>query len=171
MSMTLSGVFISSRRSLMSSVLRIVRDRQVAEDLTQEAYLRAHRAIQAGPIEHLEAFLHRTVRNLAFDHERRRKTREKYERTDADPAEIEQVASQAPNALEILLEREREKALEAALLSLPERARQVWILSQLHGWSYKRIAEHMGVSLSTIYNEAKFVLGHCHDALARLDRP
>ncbi len=168
--MTLSGVFISKRRSLISSVLRIVRDRHIAEDLTQEAYLRAHRAIQTGPIDHIEAFLHRTARNLALDHERRRQTREKYERTDAALVDVEQVATDAPNALDILLDREREQVLDAALLSLPERPRQVWILSQLHGWSYAQVADHLGVSRSTIYNEAKFVLGHCHDALARLDR-
>eukprot|EP01035_Chromulina_nebulosa_P049783 gene49783-67601_t len=85
MSALLNDVFMLHRRSLMGAAFRIVRDRQVAEELAQESYLRVRSAIEAGPIEHIEAFLHQTARNLALDHERRRKTRSRYEEASADP--------------------------------------------------------------------------------------
>lgn len=68
MAASLTSVFLLQRKSLMWRVMRIVRDRHVAEDLAQEAYLRAWRAHEAAPIAHPEGFLHQTARNLALDH-------------------------------------------------------------------------------------------------------
>lgn len=164
------SIFLSKRRSLMSTVMKIVRDRPTAEDLTQETYLRLCRAAAMAPIEHVEAFLHQTARNLALDHERRRKVRERYEPSDLSSADIEQIPAEAPTVEAELIERERLRQFEQILQSLPERARQAWILSQLEGWTYARIAAHLGVSRNTVYNDVKLVLAHCHDAFARLER-
>ena len=41
----LTNIFMGARQSLMWSIMRIVRDRQIAEDLTQEAYIRAKKAM------------------------------------------------------------------------------------------------------------------------------
>jgi RNA polymerase sigma factor (sigma-70 family) len=170
MSALLNSVFLLHRRSLMGAALRIVRDRQTAEDLAQEAYLRARRAIEAGPIEHIEAFLHQTARNLALDHERRRKTRARYEDTQASEQLVENVPADFPSVEASLIERERMARFEQALQQLPERQRRAWVLSQLEGWSYAQIAEHLGVSRNTVYNDVKAVMGHGHDVLARLER-
>lgn len=170
MTVLLNDVFLLHRRSLMGTAFRIVRDRQTAEDLTQEAYLRAHRAIETGPIEHIEAFLHQTARNLAIDYLRRRKTRTRYEDEGVDLQEVENVAADVPTLEAALIEREQMRRFEQVLQGLPERPRRAWILSQIEGWSYAQIAEHLGVSRNTVYNDIKFVMGHCHDALARMER-
>jgi iron complex outermembrane recepter protein len=71
----------------MWSVMRIVKDAQIAEDLAHDAYLRVHRAMESGPVEHLEAFLHQTARNLALDYQRRRRMRGAVElETESDDA-------------------------------------------------------------------------------------
>jgi predicted transcriptional regulator of viral defense system len=59
---------------------------------------------------------------------------------------------------------------EEALLELPVRARTVWALSHVDGWTCQQIAEHLNVSRNTVYNDVKLVIGHCRDALARLER-
>lgn len=166
----LSNIFLLNRSSLVGSVLRIVRDRQTAEDLAQEAYLRACKALETNRIDHLEGFLYQTARNLALDHQRRRKVRERYEETGVSGNEIESVAFDAPSAEEAMIEQEQLRLFDEALCGLPERARKAWALSQLEGWTYARIAEHLGVSRNTVYNDIKLVMGHCHDVLARLDR-
>ncbi|QJP16865.1 sigma-70 family RNA polymerase sigma factor [Starkeya sp. ORNL1] len=170
MSLLLNTAFISQRRSLLGTVLRIVRDRETAEDLAQEAYLRARKAAEKGPIENVEPFLHQTARNLALDHVRRRRTRERYEDASADAQDVENIAADCPSIETKLIERERVRLFEEVMQALPERARRAWALSFLEGWSYASIAEHLGVSRNTVYNDVKLVMGHCHDALARMDR-
>lgn len=170
MSTTLNAAFVRQRRSLLGTVLRIVRDRETAEDLAQEAYLRARKAAETGPIENVEPFLHQTARNLALDHLRRRRRRERHEEPGADMRAIENIPADAPGIEAELIEREQLRMFEAAMQALPERARRAWALSFLEGWPYARIAEHLGVSRNTVYNDVKLVMGHCHDALARLER-
>lgn len=154
----------------MLAALRIVRDRQVAEDLTQETYLRTLQAARTAPIEHVEAFLHKTIRNLALDHLRRRRTRNCYEDASAGERQVQEIPADVPTIEAALIERERLRLFEEALQSLPERARRAWSLSQLEGWPYARIADHLGVSRNTVYNDVKLVMGHCSDALARFER-
>ena len=167
---SVTNVFLNTRRSLMSTVLRIVRDPTTAEDLAHEAYIRVSRAVSVTPIEHVEAFLHQTARNLALDHERRRKVRERYEPASISYEDIEQVAADTPSVETEIIERERMRQFEAILQSLPERARQAWVLAHLEGWSYARIAEHLGVARNTVYNDIKLVMARCHDVFTRLEQ-
>ncbi|WP_029010151.1 RNA polymerase sigma factor [Azospirillum halopraeferens] len=170
MSAILNAIYLDHRRSLLSRALKIVRDVQAAEDVIQESYLRAHRAAERGPIDNVGAFLHRTVQNLALDHVRRRRTQERFEVSPGDAMESIQVASETPSAEEHLLHRERLERFRGAIDALPERARRVWVLNRVEGWSYPRIAEHLGVSRGTVFNDMKLAMGHMADALARGER-
>ena len=165
----LSQVFLLYRRSLIGTALKIVRDRQTAEDLAQEAFIRAHKAAEIGSIRNLGAFLHRIARNLALDYERRRQVRERFEDRYASQNEIAAVPADSANAEETLMEKERFHQFDKALQSLPARAKRAWKLSQIDGWTYDQIAGHLGVSKNTVYNDVKLVMGHCHDVLKRLD--
>lgn len=165
----LNLVFQIQRRSLMGCVLRIVGDAQVAEDLAQETYLRVRRAADAGAIEHLEAFLYQTARNLALDHRRRRRMRGGVE-IEADADALRNVADLVPSQEAAFIDRETVRMFQAALQGLPERARQVVILSRIEEWSNRRIAEHLGISERTVFNDLKMAMAHCRDSLARRER-
>jgi hypothetical protein len=54
-----------------------------------------------------------------------------------------------------LIDKERLYLFERALMGLPERARKVLLLSRMEGWSYPAIAEHLGVSPGTVYNDVR----------------
>ncbi len=170
MSVLLNDVFLLHRQSLMGTAFRIVRDRQTAEDLAQEAYLRAHSAIETGPIEHIEAFLHQTARNLAIDYLRRRKTRGETDRLRPSEEELRSVPADVPSLERAVIDRERLRNFQAALARLPERAQRVVRLSRIEGWSNPRIARHLGVSERTVFNDLKLGMAHCREALARSDR-
>jgi RNA polymerase sigma-70 factor (ECF subfamily) len=167
---SLNSVYLDHRRSLLGRAMKIVRDLQAAEDVIQESYLRARKAAEKGPIDNIGAFLHRTVQNLALDHIRRRKTQDRFEVSPRDEIDTLQIACEAPSAEEHLLQRERLNSFKGALDSLPERARRVWLLNRVEGWSYPRIAEHLGVSQGTVFNDMKLAMGHFLDALTRAER-
>ncbi|MFG1360996.1 RNA polymerase sigma factor [Xanthobacter pseudotagetidis] len=169
MSASLTHAFLLQRKSLMWRVMRIVRDRQVAEDLAQEAYLRARRAQETAPIEHPEGFLHQTARNLALDHVRRLRTRGGVE-VDAAADAVEAVPDDRPTCETALIYRERLRALNGALAALPPRVQSAVVLSRIEGWTNARIAAHLGVSERTVFNDLKMAMGHCRSVLARLDR-
>lgn len=169
MSASITNIFLSNRRSLMSTLMKIVRDPATAEDLAHDAYIRVSRAAALSPVEHVEAFLHQTARNLALDHVRRRKVRARFEHENVTQDAIEQVAADYPSVEAEVIERERLRAFESVLATLPERARTVWMLAHLEGWSYAQIAEHLGISRNTAYNNVKLVMARCHDVFAQLD--
>ncbi|QFQ89466.1 sigma-70 family RNA polymerase sigma factor [Paracoccus kondratievae] len=159
------------RQSLMWSVMRIVRDRQIAEDLTQETYIRAKKAMDQAPVEHVEAFLHQTARNLAVDHLRRKGTRSRIEVADADSLAMQHVAEDVLSIEDAIIERQRFGLFAQALSGLPERARTVMILSRVENWPNRRIAEHLGISERTVFSDLKLAMGHCRDAVARYEKP
>lgn len=170
MDAALTDAFLSSRKSLIWTVMRILRDAQAAEDVAQETFIRARQALENGPIEHVEAFLHQTARNLAIDFRRRRELHGSIVRTEASSDDIENVAAQTPSQEATLIHAERLRLLDAAIRKLPERARTVWYLSRVEKWTYPQIAAHLGVSPTTVFNDFKLAHGHCVAAMAKIDR-
>lgn len=104
----LNTIFMNHRRSLLSVVMRIVRNRQIAEDVVQEAYLRAHKTMDTRPVEHVEGFLYQTARNLALDHTHRAKVRQKYEVSDTPATDIENIATDARSTVDDLIARQQQ---------------------------------------------------------------
>lgn len=170
MTTTLADIFLSNRKSIMWTVLRIVRDPQTAEDVAQETYVRARKAVEHGPIDHIEAFLFQTARNIALNHLRHQRIRGVVECDDLPAADVGNIASDAPSQEADLIHRQRLRHLHEAVAKLPQRARTVWMLSRIEKWSYPRIAEHLGVSPNTVFNDLKLAHAHCVEALAKIDR-
>jgi RNA polymerase sigma factor (sigma-70 family) len=165
----LNAIFAAHRRSLLWTVMRIVRDPQTAEDLAQETYVRARKAVESGRVEHLEGFLHQTARNLALDYLRRRKTRAGAEVEGLDEGLLAGISADIPSIEQALIEKQSFGAFQKALATLPKRAQDVLVLSRIEEWSNVRIAEHLGISERTVFNDLKLAMAHCRDALARLD--
>jgi RNA polymerase sigma-70 factor (ECF subfamily) len=141
-----------------------------AADATQETFLRLLSATPRTLIENPQAYLFRTARNIAFDHARLQRRRANVERPITDEKAVLNIPSDAPSPEMELVDRERLQLFERALLDLPERARKVLLLSRMEGWTYPAIAQHLGVSPNTVYNDVRLAMAHCMNAMARLER-
>lgn len=170
MSVLLNSLFALHRRSLLWTVMRIVRDPHTAEDLAQETYIRAKHAFDEGSVDHPEGFLHQTARNLALDHVRRSGVRGRVEANDLDETTLENVAGEVVSIEDAMIERQRFSAFREALSGLPKRAQTVLVLSRIEDWPQHRIAEHLGISERTVFNDLKMAMAHCRDAIARYER-
>lgn len=166
---SLSELFHRHRAAVVARIGRIVHDAHVAEDLAQEAFLRVRNAVEGGSVEHFEAFLHRTARNLAIDYHRQQKVRSRIEDPAVTPDLQANIASTGPSAEVVLIQREKLAILRRAMSGLPERARSVLVLSRIDDWSNARIAAHLGISERTVFNDLKHAIGHCRDALRRFE--
>jgi DNA-directed RNA polymerase specialized sigma24 family protein len=60
MSAALNAILALHCRSLLWTVMRIVRDPHTAEDLAQETYIETKAALDTRPIDQLESYLYQT---------------------------------------------------------------------------------------------------------------
>lgn len=120
-----------------------------AEDVTQEACLRALRALERGPAENSRAWLLAITRNTAFTWLAR--NRPKTVVLTADPEAVVSAVeelSQAPDAA--LIAAADAASVEAALLELPLPFREVLVMREMSGLSYRDIAAATGVPIGTV---------------------
>ena len=118
-----------------------------AEDVVQEACVRALRFFGAYRGDNARGWLLAIVRNSCYDFLRRHRPQEL---TDAFDEEIHTVVegTQTPEAL--LLRRADRAMVRQALETLPLAWREVIILRELEGLSYKQIADVAGIKIGTV---------------------
>ena len=139
-------------RSVFNLCLRMLGNREAAEDAAQDAFLSAFRNARAFRGSSFRAWLMRIAANACTDELRRRGRRPAHS-LDApppgtdDPLDIADVAA-GPEAL--LLRKEQQEALQAALLRLPDDQRIAVIMCDVQGFSYEEIGEAMRSSLGTV---------------------
>ena len=142
--------------SLYGTALRLTRRPQDAEDLVQETYLKAFRAVDRfEPGTNLRAWLftilHNTARNRARDRARDAVTAdsEAVERAD-DNAGAWSPAGSGDTPETLLLRETLTPDLQAALEALPGPFRQAVWLRDVEEFSYAEIAEMLAIPVGTV---------------------
>ena len=167
----LNEVFVSHRSILLRTLQRIVSNPSTAEDLLQETYLRVTGALSSRAIEHLEPFIFQTARNLALDHLRARRVRDRTLADDATTAEMENVSAPITSLEDATHAKRMVEDLSKSLATLTPRQQRIFSLSRLQGLSYVEIAQQLGVSASTVQKELKLIMAICVAVATRLDHP
>lgn len=162
----LERAFTEQRPSLVGRIARLVGNMATAEDLTQEAYLRASAALGETRIASPKAFLGRTAWNLAIDYLRRERREQEIFTRPSDPETVAAVAAVQPLPEAAALDRQVIALLDEALADIPPRARQVLVLNRIEGWTYPEIAAHFGVSSTTVQKDIRLALARCLAALS-----
>jgi RNA polymerase sigma-70 factor (ECF subfamily) len=126
--------------------LRIVRRHDVADDVTQEAFMRAQRALPSFDLARpFGPWIARIAANLAVNHVRSPRAREQ-----ELPESHSETKASDPDPLAGVLEREASAALERALGQLPAEQRSVFVLRAMEDLSYREIAEALSLSPGTV---------------------
>jgi len=135
----LEKVYREQYRALVGFVQRRIGDRARAEDIAQEAFVRAIRHQPQRP----RAWLYTVAANLIRDAARRDAVARRHLRV------VGQATRADPPADETWLRREEGKRVRAALENLGNRDRQALLLKQ-EGLSYEQIATRLGLSLGSV---------------------
>jgi RNA polymerase sigma-70 factor (ECF subfamily) len=133
-------------RRVYGIALRIVRRHEVADDVAQEAFMRAHQALATFDLDRpFGPWICRIAANLAVNHVRSPEARE-------SPLPEGHAETPAPGrgALDLVLEREAQEVLQRALLGLPAEQRAVFALRTFEELSYREIADALGISIGTV---------------------
>ena len=142
------------QRPVFSLVLRMVRDHGIAEDVTQEVFVKAWMALSRyDPRRRFASWLFKIASNAAIDQLRRKKLpTTPIETSDTDQSSIldriEDERSESPDTL--VKRRELSAALEAAVAALRPEYRLVVLLRFREELPYKDIAEATGMPLGTV---------------------
>ncbi|MCW5941568.1 MAG: sigma-70 family RNA polymerase sigma factor [Fimbriimonadaceae bacterium] len=135
--------------SVLGTALRLTRSREEAEDLAQEALVRAYEAYERFDGTNFKAWLLRIVTNLYINRYRQRQRGPQLGSLDDDNA-IEPVSdeNQAPDrqVFDGLVGAE----IEEALGQVPDDFRMTVILSDIEGLSYQEIADATQVPIGTV---------------------
>ncbi|HEX5501277.1 MAG TPA: sigma-70 family RNA polymerase sigma factor [Thermomicrobiales bacterium] len=143
--------------ALYRTALRLSRNPQDAEDLVQETYLNAFRALdrfEEGT--NLRAWLFRILNNAFISHYRRRKRRPSSSLDDVSDFYLYDHlvdipgASPAESPEQEVLNRIGDEAILGALEELPVEFRQVELLADVEGFAYREIADILGIPIGTV---------------------
>jgi RNA polymerase sigma factor (sigma-70 family) len=123
--------------------LRMSRDGQRAEELTQDVFVRAWERLGTFRGEsRFTTWLHRLAVNVVLQEGRAKGRRESREELTGDPGKyLARVQEEMPGT---------RVDLERAIASLPEGARNMIILRDIYGHKYDEIARMHGVALGTV---------------------
>jgi RNA polymerase sigma-70 factor (ECF subfamily) len=142
-----SKLYAATSAKLYGTALRILRRRDLADDVVQEAYVRIwnHAArfdpARGSPITWMATI----VRHLAIDLARR--TRDAHSGSEA---ELLAVPSGEPDPFDELAMTERHQRVRAVLGKLDPMKRRLIIAAYLHGESREQLAERFGAPVNTI---------------------
>jgi RNA polymerase sigma-70 factor (ECF subfamily) len=153
----------------------LVRSRDDAEDVVQDAYLRAFKAFDTLAGEDIRPWLLAIVRNVAYRWLSVRKRSANVisiegalaGRDDGD-ARVMELASEQPSAEDVLVGRAEQALVRAALAELPPAFREVIVLRELEGLAYREIASVTETPIGTVMSRLARARDQLRDRLTHL---
>lgn len=141
-------------KTVYNLALRTLGNREDAEDVTQEAFLKAYRSLDSfrGDSK-FSVWLYRIVSNLCLDlmRSRQRKPAQSLTVEDDDGETGELEISDEHFSPEKLLDRKlTRESVQRGLASLPDDARQILLLRELQGMSYEEIGQALDLEPGTV---------------------
>jgi RNA polymerase sigma factor (sigma-70 family) len=137
-----------------------IRNPSDIDDLVQEVFVQLLRRSSGGPIEHVQQYLFQVASSVLCDQGRYMKSRrldahETYEEDlHAVPTEI---------SLErIVIGEETLRRMNAALLELPERTRDIFFLRAIQQRKHEEVAALLGISTRIVHKHMARALTHLH---------
>ena len=165
-------------RPVFSLLYRMVRDRELAEDLAQETFVKALNAIDSyRPEFKFSSWIFKIANNAAIDHLRRRELdtlsldgSPHAETPEAMQATALQIGARQESPLDAVEARELGGAIEAAIGRLRPEYRSCILLRHVEGRAYEEIAEILDLPLGTVKtyihrarNELRLALAHLRE--------
>lgn len=167
----LGDVYDLAAPSVMTFLMGLTRDRQRAEDLTQETFLRIHRARGLfHPGAPVLPWAYTIARRLFLDDVRTRRAGRVVSFAPAgegDEAPALDVAATGPSAEELFADKELSRNLDEALQKLPETQASAFRLLKGEGLSVAEVAAIMGTTRGAV----KLRAHRAYEALRGLLRP
>jgi RNA polymerase sigma-70 factor (ECF subfamily) len=142
------------QHKIVNLVMRYVRDPDLALDITQEAFLKAYRALPRFRGDSaFYTWLYRIAVNTAKNHlaaARRRPMDVELDLQDPEQYDLHAKLKETDTPEGVTLSKELRETVEKAIEALPEDLRTAIVLRELDGMSYEEIAQTMDCPVGTV---------------------
>jgi RNA polymerase sigma-70 factor, ECF subfamily len=133
-------LFAKHHNEIYAYLLRMLREPELAADLTQDAFIKAYKNYDTlEKPENARAWLYQIAHRVALDEIRRRKIIRFFPWTGES-------RGSAPSAEHLVMEANLSGPMQRALARIPERQRAALLLAELHDLTGLELAEALGVS-------------------------
>ena len=160
-------LFEAYKTPLLNFIYRYCQDRRVAEELSQEVFLRVYKTVLSyRPEARFSTWLYRIATNICLNEIRTGKYRHELEiidRQGGEEGKLFEVVDRHSIAKtdDKILEEEKQQAVRDAIAELPEKQRVALILSTYEQLSYKEIGKRLSCSegaVKSIIHRAKIAI-------------
>lgn len=125
--------------------MRVIPDQDEAEEIVQDVFVNLwSKRTELGIDTSLNAYLYRMVMNKAINFNNHMKIRMKHQE------QVRAHSSEAAPTSDGLMEAELQSLFETALAGMPEKRREVFLMSRKQGLKYPEIASKLNVSEKTV---------------------
>ena len=151
---TFTDIFDAYKRPIYNYLLRMTQDLTVAEDLTQETFIRVNDGLSGFRGEaSLATWVYRIATNVSLDHVRRRSTAQdtmtrSLDEVETDPEML--VDDKAASPEQLAARSEMSSCVQDLIEQLPPDYRAALVLHDFQGMTNGEIAEVLDVSLDTV---------------------
>lgn len=149
------------QQSLFSYILYISRNRDLAEDVFQETFIKAITTIKQGKYVEsgkFKAWISRIAHNLIFDHFRREQ-KEKMLYNDDFEFDLFNNSSLSDDNIEtVMVKSQVMKDVRRLINHLPDVQREVLTMRYFEDLNFKEIAERTGVSINTALGRMRYAI-------------
>ena len=153
---------------LFTTIILIVKDSYIAEDIFQETFIKIIKNLKAGKYNEEGKFLPwaaRIARNMAIDYFR--KTKRMPTITDSSGQDVFiTIKIKTENREQQIIRSEKESLVRAAIDKLPPEQRQVLILRHYGDLSFKEIAKMTDISINTALGRMRYAITNMRKAMA-----
>jgi len=155
------------QHKIVNLVMRYVRDPELALDITQEAFIKAYRALPRFRGDSaFYTWMYRIAVNTAKNHlaaQRRRPMDVELDLQDPEQYDLHAKLKETDTPEGVTLSNELKQTVERAIAALPEDLRTAIILRELEGMSYEEIAQTMECPVGTVRSR----IFRARDAIAK----
>lgn len=157
---TIEQTYVERGRGFLAWARRHAPDAATAEDILQDAFVRALANVNAlSPVEDFAAWIFSAMRNRLIDLWRGGDARQKAGAIDLPRQVIEEIAAEAGlDPLDQLERNEMLGALEVAIEALPAPQREVIRAQALGGVGFKKLAAVTGASIDTLMARKRYAI-------------
>ena len=151
------ALVVRHQRKVYAVALGIVKDRDLAWDVSQEAFVRVHRHL--GDFKGDSSFstwVLRIATHVAIDSVRKERSASKDDIDEVRESDLQGggegilATALGSNPQENALRREMLGKIQEALTRLPEKHRTILVLRELEGLSYEELSERLGIHKGTV---------------------
>ncbi len=159
-----SLLFDRFHKRIFNFLARMTADRDVAEDLTQNVFLRLLKYRHSyKPEMKFQSWIYQMARNAFSDHYHQQKQRM--------PAkmEVEKLNDHMPDLPDAMEQEENEKRLIRALAQLPDDYRELLVLTRFQHLKYEEVAGHLNMTVANVKVKVHRAIGQLRENYFQLE--